>query len=63
MENENGHGKVMEHEKLSESHGFFFISHGILPILPQHFVKFVIFWSPLRNLKSLHFPVFSAKGC
>ena len=43
LENENGHGKV------AKSHGIFFISHGILPILPPNCTKFVFFWLPLRN--------------
>ena len=41
LENENGHGKGMGHEKFAKS-------HGILPILPPNFTKFV-FLSPLSN--------------
>ena len=43
LENENGHGKVMEHAKLSKSHGILFTGHGMLPISPQNCMKFVCF--------------------
>ena len=46
MENENGHRKVMEHEKLAKSHGILAFSHGSLA---PNCTKFVFFWSPLRN--------------
>ena len=49
LENENGHGKVMEHVQLAKSHGIFRFSHGILPILPPICTKFAFFLSPLRN--------------
>ena len=49
LKNENGHGKVMEHETLVKNHGILLFSHGILPILPPICTKFVFLWSPLRN--------------
>ena len=65
LENESGHGKVMEHEKLAKSHGIFVISHGILPMLLLSYTKFVSFWVTAKKLssdqESLHFPMFSAK--
>ena len=39
MENENGHGNVMDHQKSWN----FVISHGILSILTLNFTKFVFF--------------------
>ena len=55
LENENGHGKVMEHEKLAKSHG----------IMPPNCTKFVFFLVPnkklSRDLENPHFLTFSAK--
>ena len=53
LENENGHGKIMKHKKLVKSHGMFWISHGILPILPPDCTKLHIFLPPLRNQASM----------
>ena len=43
MENENGHGTVMEHEKLAKS-------HGILPILPMNCTKFLFVFTTTKKL-------------
>ena len=60
LENEDGHGKVMEHEKLVKS-WIFVISHRILQILTK-FVCFLVTTKKLSsNLESLHFPMFSSK--
>ena len=45
LENENGHGKVMEQEKLAKSHGILWNFTNFAPELYQ----ICIFWSPLRN--------------
>ena len=43
------------------------MSHWILPILPQNYVKFLLFFVTTKklssNLESLHFSTFSAKCC
>ena len=41
LENENGHGKIIEHEKLTKSNGILSFSHGISLILPPICTKFV----------------------
>ena len=53
LENENGHEKVMEHEKPAKSCTFV-ISHGIFPILPQITKKSGLFSEslPFPNAKS-----------
>ena len=65
LENENGHGKVMEHEKIGQKSWNFVISHRILPILPPNYTKFVFVLVTAKklssNLESLHFPMFLTK--
>ena len=47
---ENGHGKVMEHEKLARNHGMFNISHGILALLPPELYQLCMFFvATIRN--------------
>ena len=51
LENENGHGKVMEHEKLAN-------------FAPKFYPMCMFFVTAKKinsNLESLHFPMFSAK--
>ena len=55
IEYKNGHGKIMEHEKVAKSHGILLFSHGILPILSPNCTKFVY------NVESPHFLMFCAK--
>ena len=55
LENENGHGKAMEHEKIAKSHGILWFSQGILLIVAPNFTKFVYFLPPLRNQAPLFF--------
>ena len=58
LENENGHGKVMEHAKLAKR-------HGILPILPPNCTKLACFFAATEKIcirvAGLHLPMFSAK--
>ena len=42
--NENGHGKVMAPERIGKKSWNFAISHGIIPILPPNYTKFVCFY-------------------
>ena len=49
LEDENGRGKVMEHEKSWN----FVISHGILPVLPLNYKKKQKF---SIDVERLHFP-------
>ena len=65
LENENGHGKVMEHEKLAKSHEQFsdqlwnFTNFALK--LCQISIFLVITEKLSSYLESLHFPMFSAK--
>ena len=52
LENENGHGKVMEHEKIGQKSWNFVISHRILPILPPSYTKFLFVLITAKILSS-----------
>ena len=49
IENENGHGKDMEHENLAKSHGTLWSVTEFYQYCPPNCTKFVFFWSSLRN--------------
>ena len=54
LENQNGHGKVMEnkvmeHAKLAKCPGILLSAMEFFPILPQNYREFVCFSPPPRN--------------
>ena len=67
LENENGHGKVTEHEQLAKIHGSLCVSWNFTNFAPElyQFFFFFFFLSQLKkissDLESLHFPTFSGK--